>query len=253
LREETVSNSAIEVIPRPDKHGGLVAFEIAKRIVWGKLKKGASHALITPASPNSSSWVNGIMRSLGKTLANGKLPPLPFRWEDSEREKRDTALTLVAVLADAKGMCMKADLQQLEKDKDPIVRLATGRALRLMGLRGESMIPADELQQIVSLAAHSIGAFGSQQHLSRLAMTVHGAKNREFDYVFIVWPYQVPGESIKKRKLLYNAITRARLGAFLFVQGDENRVRSDDALRLLENGLVASDQSKKMSKRSSSK
>lgn len=253
LRDESISMSAIELIPRPDKHGGLVAFEIAKRVVWGKLKKGASHALITPVSPDTSNWVKGVMKSLGKELANGKLPPVPFRWEDSGREKCDKALAVIAEFADADGMCPKAELQQLEDCKDPILRLATGRALRLMALRGGSLLPVEELQQIVALAAHSIGAFGSQRQTARLAMTIHGAKNREFDYVFIVWPYQVPVEPIKKRKLLYNAITRARLGAFLFVQGDEKRVKNDDTLRLLESGLVASDQPKKKSKKSSSK
>jgi superfamily I DNA/RNA helicase len=82
-------------------------------------------------------------------------------------------------------------------------------------------------------------------------MTVHGAKNREFDYVFILWPFNVPSVSLQKRKLLYNAVTRARLGATLFVQGDEKRIRGDDVLNLLACGLVASRASKKSPKKPS--
>jgi superfamily I DNA/RNA helicase len=71
-----------------------------------------------------------------------------------------------------------------------------------------------------------------------MALTVHGAKNREWDYVFIVWPFQVRGDALFKRKLLYNAVTRAREGAFLFVQGGEKRIRDDSVLALLECGVV---------------
>jgi superfamily I DNA/RNA helicase len=42
------------------------------------------------------------------------------------------------------------------------------------------------------------------------AMTVHQAKNREFDGVVVLWPYTVAGTAEQKRRLLYNAITRAK-------------------------------------------
>ena len=39
-------------------------------------------------------------------------------------------------------------------------------------------------------------------------MTVHQAKNREFDSVIILWPYEVAGTADRQRRLLYNAVTR---------------------------------------------
>ena len=42
------------------------------------------------------------------------------------------------------------------------------------------------------------------------ALTVQQAKNREFDGVVVVWPYQVGGNVEHKRRLLYNAMTRAK-------------------------------------------
>ena len=253
IRQASVALSAIEVIPRADKHGGLIAFEIAKRIVWGKLKKNASRVLITPAGPDSSTWVKGVMKSLGKSLANGKLPPVPFRWEDSGQDKCDKAHGIATDFLEADGGCPKHALQQLAENKDPILRMAGSRSLRLISLRGKPSIAGDELQKIIELSAHAIGAFGTESSATRHAMTIHGAKNREFDYVFILWPYRVPNDPIKKRKLLYNAITRARLGAFLFVQGDEKQVKNDEVLKLLECGIVADRPRKRASTKKATK
>lgn len=49
-------------------------------------------------------------------------------------------------------------------------------------------------------------------------MTVHGAKNREFDNVIVLWPGAVGGSDEQKRRLLYNAVTRARERCIVLVQ-----------------------------------
>ena len=50
------------------------------------------------------------------------------------------------------------------------------------------------------------------------AMTVHGAKNREFDNVIVLWPAAVGGSDDQKRRLLYNAVTRAKERCIVLVQ-----------------------------------
>ena len=64
-------------------------------------------------------------------------------------------------------------------------------------------------------------------------MTIHQAKNREFDNVFVVWPYTVPADSEYKRRLLYNAITRSRANCMVLVRGNLKRIQADDVLRLI--------------------
>ncbi|WP_236425597.1 ATP-dependent helicase [Pseudomonas syringae] len=49
-------------------------------------------------------------------------------------------------------------------------------------------------------------------------MTVHGAKNREFDNVIVLWPAAVGGSDEQKRRLLYNAVTRAKERCIVLVQ-----------------------------------
>jgi superfamily I DNA/RNA helicase len=49
-------------------------------------------------------------------------------------------------------------------------------------------------------------------------MTIHQAKNREFDNVLVLWPVQVPSDPEAQRRLLYNALTRAKNLATVIVQ-----------------------------------
>lgn len=53
------------------------------------------------------------------------------------------------------------------------------------------------------------------------AMTIHQAKNREFDGVIVIWPYQVAGDGDQKHRLLYNALTRAKVWSLTLVQGGQ--------------------------------
>jgi superfamily I DNA/RNA helicase len=53
-------------------------------------------------------------------------------------------------------------------------------------------------------------------------MTVHGAKNREFDNVIVLWPAAVGGSDDQKRRLLYNAVTRAKERCLVLVQAKVN-------------------------------
>jgi superfamily I DNA/RNA helicase len=57
-------------------------------------------------------------------------------------------------------------------------------------------------------------------------MKIHQAKNREFDNVIVLWPYQVTGTSAESlRRLLYNGITRAKLRALVIVQSLPKQTR----------------------------
>jgi superfamily I DNA/RNA helicase len=55
-------------------------------------------------------------------------------------------------------------------------------------------------------------------------MSIHQAKNREFDRVIVLWPYEISGSDERKRRLAYNAITRARQEVHVIVHS-EARVR----------------------------
>jgi superfamily I DNA/RNA helicase len=68
---------------------------------------------------------------------------------------------------------------------------------------------------------------------ARIVTTVHGAKNREFDNVFILWTYKLPPDPEQQRRLLYNAITRSKEKCVVLVLGDTKRAKTDPVLCLL--------------------
>jgi superfamily I DNA/RNA helicase len=55
-------------------------------------------------------------------------------------------------------------------------------------------------------------------------MTIHQAKNREFESVTVLWPLKLGGRLEQKRRLLYNAVTRARGRAVVIVQDAKGKV-----------------------------
>jgi hypothetical protein len=236
LREDRSATRAIEV------HlvaSGLAAWHISSRLSWGKIAASKSKVLICPVRRESSRWVRGILDSLAKELGKtSKVGPNPFRWEGGDDEQLVEAVTLVEECC---GTAEEIDISQLalfEKSENNTLRAAVRQAQRLVGLRGENGILKEEFADILDHTFHSVQSFRRERHNARIAMTVHGAKNREFDFVFIAWPYEASGDAILARKLLYNAVTRAREGAVLFVQGDKRRVSKDAALATVESGIV---------------
>jgi superfamily I DNA/RNA helicase len=63
--------------------------------------------------------------------------------------------------------------------------------------------------------------YGTSTRPQFVAMTVQQAKNREFEHVVVIWPYTIPNDDDQKRRLLYNAITRARRSCLVLVQAQE--------------------------------
>jgi superfamily I DNA/RNA helicase len=61
-------------------------------------------------------------------------------------------------------------------------------------------------------------AFGHASVRGVPVMTIHGAKNRQFRNVIVLWPPGVPGTPDHQRRLLYNAITRAEYQCTVIVR-----------------------------------
>lgn len=210
--------------------GGLAAWEIFLRIVndW----KTGTIALITPTSPSSSPFVATVLRSLEKELGRKqKLGPYPFIWESTTSESMKE---LWADIPDAISQNEAVTIEQLVSfhPQHPAIQRAFAAATRLAKLRGSSTIDRTELETLLERHAHAYYVYGSRTPPRRLAMTVHGAKNREFDHVAILWPYQVPSDPLYQRKLLYNAVTRAKTSAVILVQ-NKDRVNKDPLLQLI--------------------
>jgi hypothetical protein len=124
---------------------------------------------------------------------------------------------------------------------------------RFSKLRGISEIPKELVAQFAKLAIHNARAFGRSSPRFQV-LTVHAAKNREFDHVFVFWGYKNAGWSVEQqRRLLYNAITRAKVDCTVLALGDFERTQADPVVSLLGPAQPAINPSWKKNKKPSSK
>jgi len=106
------------------------------------------------------------------------------------------------------------------------------RARRFAQLRGLPKIPKHLLSSLAEQMVHTSRAHGRSS--SRFVVTtVHGAKNREFDNVCVLWSYQIPPDPELQRRLLYNAITRAKVNCVIFDTRRKDIVMNDPVVTLL--------------------
>ncbi|WP_255255462.1 ATP-binding domain-containing protein [Pseudomonas aeruginosa] len=84
--------------------------------------------------------------------------------------------------------------------------------------QGQTIFLRQELEKAIRQALSNKRRLAGGDGAGIRAMTVHGAKNREFDLVLVLWPAAVGGDEVQQRRLLYNAITRAKGQCFVFVQ-----------------------------------
>jgi superfamily I DNA/RNA helicase len=114
---------------------------------------------------------------------------------------------------------------------DPIETEIVARSERFAHLKGLTAMSTSLVSRHVDLVVHQRRAYGGRS--SRSVMTVHGAKNREFDNVFVLWGYKLTPNKVQQRKLLYNAITRAVKNCVVLVSGNLKRAADDPILSLL--------------------
>lgn len=131
----------------------------------------------------------------------------------------------------------KLDLKKLKAKNNFILNRCCERSLKKMTLRNLEEVPYDEFIYTLNQFIHTHDNFYRKERISKLTLTtIHAAKNREFDTVIILWPYEVSGNTLYKRKLLYNAITRAKTNAIIIVQNktmDLQTLAEDDLFGLI--------------------
>jgi superfamily I DNA/RNA helicase len=128
------------------------------------------------------------------------------------------------------------------------IRVARG-IVEFAKLRGIATIPQALTIDFARSAVHNSRVFSRSSPRFQV-LTAHGAKNREFHHVFVFWGFK--GEMWSptlQRRLLYNAITRAKLDCTVLVLGDQKRVQTDPVINLLGPAMPAIDPAWKKGKK----
>jgi hypothetical protein len=179
--------------------------------------RATSIAVITPAL--AGGYAEGLVEMVGtKPCGSQQHGPFSIAWESSESSTINEVESL-----DIAGSSSPNELLSLLA---PLSKSRLGSSLIRWVCRQRDVmgVPCIEGLQLLDAARRFVAVQRARMYrpdLGRRAMTVHQAKNREFDGVVILWPHRVGGDEEAKRRLLYNAVTRARRWCKVITQGEK--------------------------------
>ena len=197
----------------------LAATCVANAITWNG---GSDIAVITPSK--SGGFASAVLKRVGAgPVGRQQNGPYQIHWEQSDDDAAENLAAALNLPADGE---LRATLEALNSaNAHPALRMCRDWVLRQRSLTGRDIFPPVLVRdQLTScFARHRRFARGDGVRIK--AMTVHQAKNREFEGVVVLWPYTVTGSAEQRRRLLYNAVTRAKRWCAVVVQNRDMLAR----------------------------
>jgi hypothetical protein len=189
----------------------------AAKFIAGR-KRGETVALITPTSPPASEFVRDLIQRMAASPIGKKkkFGPYAMPWEQGGREEATDLITRLGVAHQPDETIVDVATLTLAGDTASD-RMASKWFERQRKVKGLVRFTAGEIRVRMRRLVHDARTRRGSTRLFT-AMTVHQAKNREFDNVMVLWPYETTSAAPKQRRLLYNAVTRARRRAIVIVQ-----------------------------------
>lgn len=184
---------------------------VGNQISWYGRNK--TTAIITPATGR---YADGVVSWVQNNVTKKGNGPHTIVWEKSGNSVVDDYLAKITLPDQSTTEQVLQSLMAASDDwvvRD--VRTWLDRQVRCIG---RNHFDRDEIQACIKRSFAHRKMHNSASQNSVMAMTVHGAKNREFDNVIILWPASTTGSEDQKRRLLYNAITRAKDRCLILVQ-----------------------------------
>lgn len=188
---------------------------LANAVGW--YGQGKSVSIITPTD---GTYARRVVEWVSLHKTNQGCGPVSVHWEQNETK---AAEQLVAKLA-LKDANQPVEVEAAARNSGNL-RLATDLADWMDSQRrclGKVSFSKKEIEETILRLYSDLrkGRFDSRR--GPRAMTVHGAKNREFDQVVVLWPAAAHGSEDQKRRLLYNAVTRAKERVLVLVQAKKS-------------------------------
>ena len=182
---------------------------------------GKDVVLLSAARPGKSSWVDTVIE-LVKTKQYGKQKagPVPIKWETTSDSLAETTIAALGI-ADGNGRTGAAAILALPRS--PLAMQLNRWVEHQRRVLGRSEFGADEVRSQIKCAVQQVRSFSALAQGGRRAMTIHQAKNREFPVVIVLWPFEVRGDAMLARRLLYNAITRSKRRAIVIVHDPQKK------------------------------
>jgi len=215
---EVRNGLGFEIISVPKPQFG--AWYVSKHIK--KWRRDGTLAIITPTAPDKSPFVRDLIARVesGPIGQKWKYGPFSVPWELSHQAAFTEFMDKLGLPGNPDE---KVSIGQLNLDAShgPSSALASWLD-RKRRISAKEEFSVAEICAQIDLIQQRIRAFGHSWDQRFCAMTIHQAKNREFDSVIFLWPFQVQGSEERHRRLLYNAITRAKKQTLIVVQDPKN-------------------------------
>lgn len=196
----------------------LAATALANAIAWHRRTKDI--AIISPAP--SALWVRGTIDRVCEgpcgRQGNG---PYDVRWEANDADETERIVTGLRMDAETSAATTLAALHQLPHSGP--ARQTINWVRTQIDVAGRTSFKRAEVTNTIARYVTLRRQHGGLSTHRYAAMSVYQAKNREFDGVIVLWPYQVAGDTEQKRRLLYNAVTRAKLWCTVIMQSQDIR------------------------------
>lgn len=207
-----VNGNGFRILP-PGASVPLATTLLANAIAW---RQGGDVAVITPALQG------GFAASVVARLAQGPCGkhqngPYTVQWEGNDRDEAQVIIASLDLQPDAPAAVARAALRAMAKTGP--VRATLSWVENQVHACGRANFTRAEIEAVIAKQTSLRRQHGGVTSHHLTAMTVQQAKNREFEGVVVIWPYQVGGDAEHKRRLLYNAVTRARRWCNVIVQG----------------------------------
>jgi hypothetical protein len=192
----------------------LAATYMANAIAW---RGGGTVAVLTPS--RSGGFAERVVaRVIQGPIGRHGNGGYQIAWERNDRQEFTDAWDGLGIVD---GSSVAEVLHQLGQNRQlPAANIVRERLARRRSVAGIETVSAEETRRYLGRALAACRHHGQARDALFAAMTIQQAKNREFDHVIVVWPYTVPDNPEQRRRLLYNAVTRAKLSCQVFVQAD---------------------------------
>lgn len=216
------SKSGFEVVPASAaaQGGAVVCWRVRSWARYGPIALISATARGT--SPFSDQVIDWACTKTSTSKNGATAGPYPVEWESSDDEARQAILNILDLPDDPTTHICCADLATHARKQG--VHDLRDWARRQLFVRGLSTVTVSDVVKEVGDIVRRRRAFGPNRAWRRRAMTIHQAKNREFESVIVLWPLKIAGNIERKRRLLYNAVTRACGRAVVIVQDPKRTV-----------------------------
>lgn len=198
----------VKLAPNAALAGTILSNEVGWYCKQGKV------AIITPSAGQYATSVTEWVASKMTKQENG---PFKIVWEHSELKEIQNYLVNLNLPENIDAIKLKELIYSAQNDR--VYKDISNWLDKQRRTKGRTEFNKYEVVKVINQSFNSRKHEATDSASKLIAMTIHGAKNREFDSVIVLWPASVKSfDNEKKRRLLYNAVTRAKLRCLVLVQ-----------------------------------